>query len=167
MDFRIPHPFENIGDAIKDALNPDSPADGSLVTQLMNENNRAIEDAMSNLGVVGAYELSTITGVDVLDRQYVTFTPTGNTAYLTSVRVWTQDTIPTDAILSCVLDGYSSGVDRGYRHDQSYGAAFACGDIGVTASGIEAVFSFEWSSADPTPPTIDFSVEIISVPFTV
>lgn len=46
MNFRFPHPFENIGDAIKDALDPETPADGSLVIQLMNENNRAIEDAI-------------------------------------------------------------------------------------------------------------------------
>ena len=47
MNFRFPHPFENVGDAIKDALDPDTPSDGSLVTKLMNENNRAVEDAMS------------------------------------------------------------------------------------------------------------------------
>lgn len=50
MNFRIPHPFENVGDAIKDALDPDTPADGGLVTQLMNENNRAIEDAINRVG---------------------------------------------------------------------------------------------------------------------
>lgn len=47
MEFRFPHPFENIGDAVKDALNPDTDADGSLVGQLMNENNRAIEDYLN------------------------------------------------------------------------------------------------------------------------
>lgn len=47
MDFRFPHPFENVRDAFKAALDPDTPEDGSLVTQLMNENNRAIEDHLT------------------------------------------------------------------------------------------------------------------------
>ncbi len=48
MGFRFPHPAENIGDAVRDALNPDTPADGSLVIQLMNENNRAVEDGFGS-----------------------------------------------------------------------------------------------------------------------
>lgn len=46
MGFRFPHPAENIGSAVRDVFNPDTPADGSLVEQLMNENNRAVEDAI-------------------------------------------------------------------------------------------------------------------------
>ena len=64
MGFRFPHPFENIGDAIKDALDPDTPADGGLAVQLMNENNRAVEDALSAMGS-GAFDSAS--GTENLD----------------------------------------------------------------------------------------------------
>lgn len=63
MAFRFPHPFENVVDAIKDALDPDTPADGSLVTQLMNENNRAIEDA-----IVPALPFSGFSAIRTIDQ---------------------------------------------------------------------------------------------------
>lgn len=50
-ELRIPNPFENIGQAIKESLTSDDPEDQSLVTTLFNENNRAIEDAVNNLGI--------------------------------------------------------------------------------------------------------------------
>jgi len=43
MGFRFPHPSENIVDALKGE-------DGRLVAQLMNENNRAVEDHLAGGG---------------------------------------------------------------------------------------------------------------------
>ncbi len=47
MEFRFPHPFENVVDAIKAAADPGNPEDGGLAVQLLNENNHAIEDRLS------------------------------------------------------------------------------------------------------------------------
>lgn len=59
MDFRFPHPFENVVDAIKDAADPDTPEDGSLAIQLMNENNRAVEDRLAEQVLDTVYDTQT------------------------------------------------------------------------------------------------------------
>lgn len=59
MAFRFPHPFENVVDAIRDAADPDTPADGSLVTQLMNENNHAVEDRLAEPVLDTVFEVQT------------------------------------------------------------------------------------------------------------
>lgn len=174
MDFRIPHPFENIGDAIKDAFDPLTPATGDAVTQLMNENNRAIEDAISNLGKIGGYELRDVNGVVAGTGELITWTPPDGGVFSTSVRVFSQN-VPSGSlatVLACELDGDSSGAPRGnIRVDLSLynvalGEDFAAIDIGLTASGVEATFGFEFTASGATDP-IDFRVEIISVPFAV
>ena len=75
MDFRFPHPFENIGDAIKDAVNPDTTADGSFPAQLMNENNRAIEDALAGIVPGTTIVTSGNTATDTGDPASCVFSP--------------------------------------------------------------------------------------------
>lgn len=81
MAFRFPHPFENVGDAIKDALDPDTPSDGSLVAQLMNENNRAVEDALRGQPSA-SYHRFTHSGVVTLDEQSPPFVSPYNTTLI-------------------------------------------------------------------------------------
>lgn len=45
-EFRHPHPFENIANAIQDALDPNKPDTLGSAINLVNENARAVEDAI-------------------------------------------------------------------------------------------------------------------------
>lgn len=83
MDFRFPHSAENIGAAVRDAVNPETSEDGSLVIQLMNENNRAVEDAFQDSGYTPPSPpdqtiYSTQTTIDTFDTFEWSDPPTGN-----------------------------------------------------------------------------------------
>ena len=53
-DFRLPNLADAIGEAVKRATDPQDNEDGGLATQLLGENFREIEDAISKGGVTGA-----------------------------------------------------------------------------------------------------------------
>lgn len=54
-EFRTPHAAENIAQAIKDALNPDTPDTIGSAINLINENARAVEDAIDGGTTRGAF----------------------------------------------------------------------------------------------------------------
>jgi len=104
MDFRFPHPAENIGNAVRDVFNPDTPADGSLVEQLMNENNRAVEDALQ---LITSNHMFTHSGVIVLDEQSPPFVSPSDTV-LVSARCDIAAGSD-DATVGVYVDGVSVG----------------------------------------------------------
>lgn len=85
MDFRFPHPFESVVDAIKDALDPDTPADGGLVAQLMNENNRAIEDALGGITPTPPPTLPFFVGILTYDAGGTAWTDVFNATTSTNI----------------------------------------------------------------------------------
>ena len=54
-EFRHPHPFENIANAIQDALDPNKPDTLGSAINLVNENARAVEDAIDGGTTRGAF----------------------------------------------------------------------------------------------------------------
>jgi len=104
MGFRFPHPAEIIGSAVRDVFNPDTPADGSLVEQLMNENNRAVEDALQ---LITSNHMFTHSGVIVLDEQSPPFVSPSDTV-LVSARCDVAAGSD-DATVGVYVDGVSVG----------------------------------------------------------
>jgi hypothetical protein len=82
-EFRVPHPFQNIGDAIKDAFDPNTPDSTDRVVQLMDENNRAIEDAIDRGSVTGSAFIAEFDDSDdQVDQLYDWTLPTISGLYL-------------------------------------------------------------------------------------
>lgn len=49
-EFRTPHAFENVAQAIQDAVDPEKPQTMGAAINLVNENARAVEDAINSVG---------------------------------------------------------------------------------------------------------------------
>lgn len=116
-----------------------------------------------NVGNVGMYEAGELTITPVegepVSSASITWTPTGSRLMLTTFRIWTEASETSTWELACVLDGYSTGRDRGYIS----GGPRAALDAGLTAKDVEAIALIEWTTADTPGPT-DFLYEIISAP---
>jgi len=117
MEFRFPHPLENIVDAIKAAADPGNPEDGGLAMQLLNENNHALEDQL------GEQVLTT-----VKDTQTGSLTGTSSSFDMVT-------TLPSEGLWVLSVVAYIDGATDDDPPKVAYAYMDVAGDVGLVSIG--------------------------------
>lgn len=103
-EFRTPHAFENVAQAIQDAMDPEKPQTMGAAINLVNENARAVEDAINGIDVTGESGGQNFANLDESQLGSMTWTLPG-TADTFLANVSASSFIPTGAVLHLIVGG--------------------------------------------------------------